>query len=332
MTIEKYYFKEYHEELPHIVKFSGGRSSGMLLFGMLEKGMLKAKRGDVVIFNNTSAEHPKTYEFVKKCKKKCEEEYGIPFFLTEFQTFEDSKDGIYDRFQAYRLVNDEPYSIENPNGYHYKGEVFEEVISWHGVLPNTLMRTCTKKMKMDVTYSFLKDWFSGLGHIERLGHYGEAKRVSFEDIYQKHLKHGGGVPFDIFKAKKEYCLNRPLSRPKQQFSAYTAVPIYNDLIESRSDKNEFCSFIGFRYDEPQRLIKMKDRIDLECNEDIEMAYLKENEEHIYAPLIDAKITKEDVWDFWKKMDFDLELPTDGSLGNCVYCFMKGVSKLLTFRT
>ncbi len=328
MTIEKYYFKEYHEELPHIVKFSGGRSSGALLFNMLENEMLKAQRGDVVVFNNTSAEHPKTYEFVKKCKKKCEEEYGIPFFLTEFQTFEDSRNGIYDRFQSYRLVNDEPYSINNPNGYHYKGEIFEELISWQGYLPNLMSgRTCTKKMKMDVTYSFLKDWFSGLQDIERLGHYGSSTRIKIENIYQKHEKNGGSVPIAIFREKKEYCLSRPLFRPNQKFSDYTNVPICNSSINSQENKIEFCSFIGFRYDEPHRIKKMKERIGKESNDNIDMAYLQENQEHIYAPLVDAKVTQEDIKYFWDAREFDLGLPYDGSLGNCVFCFMKGITKL-----
>lgn len=47
-----------HGDLPHVMKFSGGRSSGMLLFTLLENGLLSAERGDVVVFNNTSCEHP----------------------------------------------------------------------------------------------------------------------------------------------------------------------------------------------------------------------------------------------------------------------------------
>jgi len=50
-----------HEDLPHVIKFSGGRTSGMMLFLLLESALLKAERGDVVLFNNTAAEHPATY-------------------------------------------------------------------------------------------------------------------------------------------------------------------------------------------------------------------------------------------------------------------------------
>lgn len=68
-----------HAALPHVVKFSGGRSSGMLLFTLLESGLLDAARGDVIVFNNTSAEHPETYRFVGRCMRAARA-YGIPFF------------------------------------------------------------------------------------------------------------------------------------------------------------------------------------------------------------------------------------------------------------
>jgi len=42
---------------PHIVKFSGGRSSAMMLMNLLESNELKPKRGDVVIFNKANSTH-----------------------------------------------------------------------------------------------------------------------------------------------------------------------------------------------------------------------------------------------------------------------------------
>lgn len=328
MKLNNYYIKEYHSKIPHIVKFSGGRSSGALLFSMLKNNMLDASRGDVIIFNNTSAEHSKTYDFVMECKKRCEEEYNIPFFLTEFQTFEDCKNGIYDRFQAYRLVNEKPYSKDNPNGYHHKGEVFEELISWQMYLPSLMSgRTCTKKMKMDVTYEFLNDWFSGQDSLSRLGHYGKSTRIDKNILYKKHQKMGGKVPFKIYQNKKEYCLTRPLFRPEQNFQDYTSVNLKNKEIYIHKKNIEFCSFIGFRADEPMRLEKMKKRIDSKINDNIQVAYLRENNEHIYAPLVEFNITQNEIKNYWDNKEWDLGLPYDGSLGNCVYCFMKGGNKL-----
>ena len=90
------YRSKRHLALPHVVKFSGGRSSGLMLFTLLENGFLKQERGDVVVFNNTSCEHPETYRFVSECKRRVESA-GIPFFIVEFQTYEDARQGEWRR-------------------------------------------------------------------------------------------------------------------------------------------------------------------------------------------------------------------------------------------
>ncbi|MCT7538174.1 adenine nucleotide alpha hydrolase family protein [Aliarcobacter butzleri] len=325
-----FYVDKSHSNLPHIVKFSGGRSSGMLLFTMLENKMLDPKRGDVVIFNNTSAEHEETYKFVARCKKECEEKYGIPFFMIEFQTYEDSQRGIYDRFSTYRLVNDKPYSEKNPHGYHYKGEVFEELISWKAFLPSTLQRTCTKEMKMYITHHFLKDWFSSKTEIPRKGHFGKIIRSDWDELHAKHLKAGGGVPSEIFQEKKKFTyLERPHFRSEQKFQDFTTIDI--DKIKSSMDYigSAFCSFIGFRADEPGRITRMRKRIADESNYKYDVAYVKdENDEHVYAPLVEFNITEKEVSEFWNNQKWDLNLPSGGTMSNCVYCFMKGGRKLL----
>ena len=70
-----------HEALPHVVKFSGGRSSAALTFLMAKAGLLHPERGDVILFANTSAEHPGTYAFAAECKRRLEQDFGLPFFL-----------------------------------------------------------------------------------------------------------------------------------------------------------------------------------------------------------------------------------------------------------
>ncbi len=150
-----------NNQKPYIVKFSGGRSSAMMLMRLLESNQLNPKRGDIVIFNNTSAEHPATYEFTRQMKKLTEEQYNIPFFWIEYQTYEDSS-GTYQwsRKPTYRLTNDQPYSEQNKNGYRCKGEVFEEMISLGGFLPSMVSRICTVTMKIFITNAFLSDWFA----------------------------------------------------------------------------------------------------------------------------------------------------------------------------
>jgi len=313
------YIDEKHKNLPHVVKFSGGRSSGYMVLKLIEKGMLDKKRGDVVVFNNTSAEHPKTYEFVKKIKEEVERA-DIPFFILEFQTYEDMKSGIYDRFGSYRLVNECSKNLE----------VFEEFISFLGYTPSLFSgRICSKYLKKDVTNEFVKDWFDFLEfgiNLKRLGHYQGKIMVDFKKLYKKHQEKKGKVPFEIFKTKKEYCyLKRPFIRESQNFQDFTSVKLAH---RENLDK-EYVSLIGFRKDEDYRLKRIEDRLNLD--EKI-THYVKEENEHIYMPLIFWEDTKKEVFEFWDNYKFDLELPRDGSLGNCVYCFMKGVEKLKSIKS
>ena len=68
--------------------------------------------------------------------------------------------------------------------------------------------------------------------------------------------------------------------------------------------------IGIRYDEIDRLNTRADALGF-----------------IY-PLVDAKVTKDMVRDFWSKQPFDLQLPGD-HYGNCVWCWKKSARKLMT---
>lgn len=329
------YANKKHAQLPHVVKFSGGRSSGMLLFVLLNSDFLRPHRRDVVIFNNTSAEHPATYDFVAECKRRCEGQYGVPFFLTEFQTYEDAVGGVYKRRGSYKLVNDKPYSEENPNGYHHKGEVFEELISWQGYLPNMFKRTCTSWMKLQVSKEFLKNWLSGFDGIDRLGHFGDASRIDLDASHENHLKCNGETPKDIYLAKKEYCFSRPLSRDAQLFSDYASVDegSIRKPISKTSNGVEYCSFIGFRADESHRLAKLRGRsfndASPEERRNESHSYIPEPDgEHIYAPLIEIGIKKENVISYWGDQDWDLGLPKTTGRSNCVYCFLKSSRTLL----
>ena len=49
------------------------------------------------------------------------------------------------------------------------------------------------------------------------------------------------------------------------------------------------------------------------------------------PLADLEITREDVNMFWDQQSWDLSLPKQGSLSNCVYCFLKGAANLRSVR-
>lgn len=326
---------------PHIVKFSGGRSSAMMLMKMLEKNQLNPKRGDVIVFNNTSAEHSATYEFTRKIKKIAEKKYNIPFFWIEYQTYEDSSNTYqWSRKPTYRLTNDQPYSKQNKNGYRYKGEVFEEMISLGGFLPSVMSRVCTVSMKIFITNAFLSDWFAQKQGIERLGHYGKIPKMSDDDVIKTHKTNGGSVPHEILLSKKSFVRNCAFIREKQTWQDWTnaEMTIDNETLKESviGDKAQlygdlsvdYISVLGIRIDEKRRIIKIKNRIDEAQENQGKSLFNQPHGESILAPLIDNKITQEQVIAFWDKQSFNLALPNNGLFSNCLYCPLKSKGKLL----
>ena len=309
-----------HAELPHVVKFSGGRSSGMLLFTLLKSRQLDADRGDVVIFNNTAAEHPETYRFVNECRRRVRPT-RVPFFQIEFQTYEDAHHGEWTRRPTYRLVNTRPRTAANEDGFHWRGEVYEELLSWSGYVPNQFRRTCTKHLKLEPTRRFVQDWTTGTPGINRLGHHHDRPRVDPAARFRIHREHNGRVPEAIYLRKHAYCWSRPHVRPKQRYADFS--PDWKPWRTKRTglpEKQEHVTIIGLRGDEGRRIARVRNR----GGHDTEHAG-----ENIYMPLDDWAIAQKDVNAFWEKREWDLNLPPDAGLSNCVYCFLKGGSTLST---
>ncbi len=328
------YRAKHHQDLPHIVKFSGGRTSGMLLFTLLANKILDQDRGDVIIFNNTSSEHPETYRFARDCKD-ASTRYGIPFFWIEFQTYEDARNGEWTRLPTYRIVNERPRSSQNQDGFHWRGEVFEELLSWSGYVPNQFSRICTANMKLETTRMFLKDWLVGRESIPRLGHYGNRSRIDLDSMYRRHLRHRGGVPKSIFAKKKAFVLSRPYFRPEQRYIDYSSSwrPFENSKLAAKTSEKqtlfgkdgvEYIAFVGLRGDEQLRVRRVFAR-------NSGPGASGYTGEHVYMPLADLGITRKNVNAFWDQQPWDLSLPQQGSLSNCVYCFLKGVSNLRNVR-
>ena len=320
-----------HRDLPHVIKFSGGRSSGMMLFALLENNLLHQERGDVVVFNNTSSEHPETYRFVAECKKRVEAA-GVPFFFVEFQTYEDARQGEWRRLPSYRLVNDRPFSEDNPEGFHWRGEVFEEMLSHKAYLPNQFTRVCTQSLKLETTRLFLRDWFASKPGIPFQGHGLNESQVNLDEMYKRHVLSRGGVPKDVFLLKKQFVLSRPTGRPKQAYRDFSASAgsFQNETLQGKvfgqkawfgENGIEYVAFIGLRSDEQLRVARVETRAsNPHANEGYEG-------EHVYVPLAAMHVSKEDVISFWQQQSWDLNLPASGVLSNCTYCFLKGVNRL-----
>jgi 3'-phosphoadenosine 5'-phosphosulfate sulfotransferase (PAPS reductase)/FAD synthetase len=134
----------YFIDEPAIVSFSGGRSSGYMLYKILEAhdGVLP---DDVhVTFANTGKEMPQTLDFVQACS----ENWNVPITWLEYDgrtKKPDSKN--YD----YR------YKVVDYNSAARNGEPFEKVISDHGQLPNPVGRWCTGQLKVRTIHRYAND-------------------------------------------------------------------------------------------------------------------------------------------------------------------------------
>ena len=60
----------YYIDGPTSISFSGGRTSGFMLWQILQAHGGKLPDDVVVCFQNTALEHPKTYEFIRDVEQK----------------------------------------------------------------------------------------------------------------------------------------------------------------------------------------------------------------------------------------------------------------------
>ena len=323
-----------HADLPHVVKFSGGRSSAALAFMLAESGQLRPERGDVILFANTSAEHPGTYRFVRECQARLERGHGLPFLWYEFCTVEDASRGAYARRASYRLVRGVPVE-DDPDGYRSHGEAFSEMLSFQGMLPNPHTRSCTAKLKLYPAHDLLAEWLGGGEGPRHAGHYAPRTFAGPEESLALHRRNGGSQGEVSYLRRVRAMTDAPPSREAQRWNEFTSAP---DRRPWRGDPprlaeiwgpgaERFVTLLGLRADEGRRIGRIESRSLLaegsggrECS-----IRTQPPGERAYFPLAQWGIGADDVAAFWRERDFALDIP-EGA-GNCVFCFMKGTGEL-----
>ena len=182
---------------------------------------------------------------------------------------------------------------------------------------------------------FLKDWLASKTSIPRLGHYGSTSKINVNAMYRKHRRSNGAVPKEIYKRKKAFVLSRPHIRPEQRYSDFSTSwrpfrnaaltrAVFGDEASFGKGGVEYVAFVGLRGDEQIRVQRVAAR-----NAGPGAAGYRG--EHVYMPLADMHIARDDVNVFWDQQPWDLSLPKEGSLSNCVYCFLKGARHLKAVR-
>jgi len=200
----------------------------------------------------------------------------------------------------------------------YKGKMPKEI---HVIFANTgkecpetldFVRDCQEKWGVDIVWLEF-DWDGGDNQLTKIVDYQTASR--------------NGEPFtkmiEYFKTRTD--LSNPgkyekdqalLPNPVARFCTDKLKIVRISEYMKQQGINVYDIALGLRYDEPRRVARQK-------------AKNTQNKSNL-TPLYDAKVTKEDVNNFWKKQNFDLNLPIindETPHGNCDLCFLKSYKKI-----
>jgi hypothetical protein len=123
---------------PTVISFSGGRTSGYMLWRILQSNNGLPEEA-IVTFANTGKEEEATLEFVRDCGKN----WGVDIHWVEYQHAEKPAD-------RWKKVTFETASRN--------GEPFFDLIDQNGspYLPNPVARICTAKLKIRTIHAYLK--------------------------------------------------------------------------------------------------------------------------------------------------------------------------------
>ena len=123
---------------------SGGRTSGYLLYRILERHDGELPDNAVAIFTNTGKEREETLRFVREM----EQHWSVPIVWLEFWRNENATGYKNDPKNMYKVVDIETASRQ--------GEPFEVAMKTRNALPGTNQRFCTTMLKIHPADRFTK--------------------------------------------------------------------------------------------------------------------------------------------------------------------------------
>ena len=133
----------------NVIQFSGGRTSAYMTKRLIDEGLKDA----IVCFQNTGKESPETLDFINECNKR----WNLNILWLE-----------YGGKNTFKIVT---YETASRNG-----EPFDLAIQENKSLPNSLMRWCTRILKIETCNRYLKS-IGVVDYVTYLGlRYDEPKR------------------------------------------------------------------------------------------------------------------------------------------------------------
>ena len=156
-----------------VVSFSGGRTSGFLLYHVLKAHDFSLPENVVVLFENTGKERVETLDFIHEVGWR----WGVDITWLEWRHEK----------PRYKVVNFETASRN--------GEPFDELIAWKEFPPNPIARMCTQHLKVDCMRHYVRehlgwaDWTSFIGIRAD-----EPRRFKVEGVDPKFKKETREIP------------------------------------------------------------------------------------------------------------------------------------------
>src|SRR5690606_23950369 len=130
----------YKIEGPALISFSGGRTSGMMLWKVLDAHSGKLPDDVFVTFANTGKEREETLRFVYECGSR----WGVKINWLEY------------RRRERNAPWEDGFSVVGYNSASRNGEPFAELIQRKKYLPNPVTRFCTIELKIRVMRNFAR--------------------------------------------------------------------------------------------------------------------------------------------------------------------------------
>ena len=303
-----------------------------MVLSLARSGALDPDRRDLVLFANTTAEHPATYDFAARVCEELEERHAIPCLWYEFCTVEESTKFGWSRRPSYRLVRRQRATPEDPPttpGYSDDGCAFEELASLKRMLPNRSLRFCTQNLKILPGIRLISEWLGGGPGPATAGH-NHNRALTSADAAAERYNGSRWTSCEVAEIAA-FVHSRPWMRPAQDWADFTVLPQSRrsqarpsaDIAGLTGPPERYVTLLGLRSDEAERVNKAHFEAMLadgaegsRCRHESHPAG-----EIIATPLADAGADIDRVDAFWQSQSYDLGI--DRALGNCVYCFMKG---------
>jgi len=181
-------------------------------------------------------------------------------------------------------------------------------------MPQTLdfVQACSDQWGVDIVWLELGE-YKIIGEYKKGAHKGKPRYKAQTVIVDHETASRHGEPFARLVKRRRYLPNVMARFCTAELKVRRIRDYLNGI-----QKGGWTQCIGIRADEPHRAARMQGK--------------KDAGHELYLPLWVDRITKEDVYAFWKSQLFDLQLPNNNGTtdwGNCDLCYLKGFRKKLS---